>query len=200
MFFFVIFILLVFIVAYLQSPAFKGKVGESIVNHAINKKLDKNEYHLIKDITMPVLGDTTQIDHVIVSRYGIFVIETKNMKGWIFGGERQKDWTQTFPGGKFKFQNPLHQNYKHIKALAHMLNLADDNFHSVIVFTGKSSFKTNMPENVLDRSYIDYIKSKETVLFTVTEVYNFIEQIELLQLERSRATNRQHVAYLKQQH
>lgn len=194
------FFLVIIIFIYLQSTSFKGKIGESIVNYTINKKLDKNEYHLIKDITIPVLGSTTQIDQVIVSRYGIFVIEIINMKDWINGSERQKVWTQTFPRGKFKFQNPLHQNYKHIKALAHTPDLADDKFYSVIVFTGDSTFKTIMPKNVLDRSYTNYIKSKDTVIFSSAEVYECIEKIELLQLEKSRTTNKKHIQHLKEKY
>ena len=150
---------------------------------------------------MPVLDHTTQIDHVIVSRYGIFVIETKHMKGWIFGSKSdRKHGRKHCQEAKFKFQNPLHQNYKHIKTLAHMLDLTEDKFHSVIVFTGESTLKTQMPENVLDRGYIEYIKSKDEVIFSVTEIYEFIEKIELLELERSRKTNKNHIAYLKQHH
>ncbi len=200
MFFFVILIFFVLIVGYLQFSAFKGNIGEIIINFIINKKLDKSEYHLIKDITMTVRGGTTQIDHVIVSQYGIFVIETKNMKGWIFGGERQKAWMQTLPGGKFKFQNPLQQNYKHIKALAHMLDLTDDKFHSVIVFTGESTFKTSMPKNVLDKSYIDYIKSKREILFSYAQTEKLIKQIESIRYERGLKTNREYIKHLKQNH
>lgn len=198
MYFLIIFILVVFIVIYLKSPAFKGLVGESLVNQTINKNLDENEYHLIKDITMPALCGATQIDHVIVSQYGIFVVDTKYMKGWIFGGEHQKDWVQTTSGGKFKFQNPLYQNYKHLRALAHTLDLTDDKFHSVIAFTGESSFKTTMPENVLDESYIDYIKSKDTVIFSKAEANDFIERIEQFKVERPRSTTKKQVAYLRQ--
>jgi hypothetical protein len=67
---------------------------------------------------LPSQGSTTQIDHVLVSVYGIFVIETKNMKGWIFGDERSAQWTQSIFGKKSRFQNPLRQNYRHVKALA----------------------------------------------------------------------------------
>ncbi len=90
-------------------------MGEAFVNSAIKRKLDKTKYHLIKDVTLPTVDGTTQVDHIIVSKFCIFVIETKNMKGWIFGGERQKTWTQSIYKNKNKFQNPLHQNYKHIK-------------------------------------------------------------------------------------
>lgn len=73
----------------------KGKIGESIVNTSNKLLLDKEVYIPIKNITLQLSdSSTTQIDHILVSKYGIFVIETKNMKGWIFGGEQQKQWTQ----------------------------------------------------------------------------------------------------------
>jgi len=79
---------------------------------------------------------TTQIDHVIVSRYGAFVVETKNMSGWIFGAERDAQWTQKFRKSSFRFQNPLRQNYKHTETPAELLGLPRDTIKSVIVFVG----------------------------------------------------------------
>jgi hypothetical protein len=64
-------------------PMIKGKIGEGVVNLAAKLRLDPNVYHLLKDVTIPSKTGTTQIDHVIVSKFGVFVIETKNFKGWI---------------------------------------------------------------------------------------------------------------------
>ena len=189
-----------FIIAFFKSPYFKGRMGEAIVNSAIKRKLDKNKYHLIKDVTLPTADGTTQLDHIIVSQYGIFVLETKNMKGWIFGSERQKTWTQQIYKHKNKFQNPLFQNYKHIKTLEGLLDVNKDKFHSVIVFTGDSTFKTKMPESVLDRRYIGYIKSKTDILFSEDEVHNIIDTIESVRLERGFKTNREHVKHLQKSH
>jgi len=188
------------IIGFFKSPYFKGRMGEAFVNSAINRKLDKTQYHLIKDATLPTADGTTQVDHIIVSKFGIFVIETKNMKGWIFGGERQKTWTQSIYKHKTKFQNPLHQNYKHIKTLESLLGLSSDKFHSVIVFTGESTFKTKMPDNVLKGGYTDYIKSKNEILFSDSEVKTLVEQIETNRFERGFKTNREHVKNLKQNH
>jgi hypothetical protein len=77
-------------VAIIKSAWFKGVIGEWQVNLLIKFFLDKNNYHLIKNVTLPTEDGTTQIDQIIVSQYGIFVVETKNMKGWIFGSENQK--------------------------------------------------------------------------------------------------------------
>jgi|TARA_A200000159_G_scaffold38471_1_gene34845 restriction system protein len=105
--------------------------------------LNPNTYHLIKNVTLPTDDGSTQIDHIIVSKFGVFVVETKNMKGWIFGNPKQRMWTQKLYKHSSKFQNPLHQNYKHVQTLVSVLGLNDDQVHSVIVFVGDS--KAELP-------------------------------------------------------
>jgi hypothetical protein len=183
----------------IKSAWFKGVLGEWQVNLLIKFVLDKNEYHLIKNVTLPTNDGTTQIDHIIVSKYGIFVVETKNMKGWIFGSENQKQWTQQIFKHKSKFQNPLHQNYKHLKTLETCLKTKSDSIFSVIIFIGDSTFKTKMPENVrFARGGIEYIKSKSDIVFNGQEVATIIEQVESGRLERSFKTDRQHVNHVKE--
>ena len=118
------------------KPVLKGKFGEFAVSiHA--KKYLTEDYILLNNCTLPdEQCGTTQIDHILLSPYGIFIIETKNYKGWIFGGERQKMWTQKIFKNSYKFQNPLHQNYKHQKVLETVLSdmVASEYLHSVIVF------------------------------------------------------------------
>jgi hypothetical protein len=183
----------------IKSAWFKGVLGEWQVNLLIKFFLDKNEYHLIKNVTLPTADGTTQIDHIIVSKYGIFVIETKNMKGWIFGSENQKQWTQQIFKHKSKFQNPLHQNYKHVKTLEACLKTKSDSIFSVIIFIGDSTFKTKMPDNVkFARGGITYIKSKTDTVFDSKEVATIVAHIESGRLERSFKTNRQHTKHVKE--
>lgn len=184
--------------ALLKSPWFKGVFGEAQVNLAAKLFLNKNDYHLIKNVTLPTEDGTTQIDHIIVSRYGIFVIETKNMKGWIFGNPGQKTWTQKIYKHSNKFQNPLHQNYKHTKTLESCLGLSEDVFFSLIVFVGDSTFKTEMPENVTYAGgYVRFIKSRRNVLLTNDEVSRIIRLIEGGRLTPSFETHRQHLKNVK---
>jgi hypothetical protein len=68
--------------------------GEALVRSKITKYFNTQEYHLLNSITLPVFDGTTQIDHILVSTFGVFVIETKNYSGWIFGQERSKKWRQ----------------------------------------------------------------------------------------------------------
>lgn len=193
------FIPIFMIIGLIKTSWFKGVLGEFIVNLLTKISLDKDTYHLIKDVTLPTEKGSTQIDHIIVSKYGIFVVETKNMKGWIFGSENQKKWTQQIFKHRNQFQNPLHQNYKHTKTLASLLSIDESKIYSLVVFIGDSKFKTAMPNNVTQGTgYIKYIKSKTVEVFSETEVDSIIEMIERGKLDRSFATNRQHVKHLKQ--
>ena len=183
----------------LKSPWFKGITGEFLVNTAARLFLPRNEYHLIKDVTLPTEDGTTQIDHIIVSRYGVFVIETKNMKGWIFGSANQRTWTQKIYKHTNKFQNPLHQNYKHVKTLEALLDIPAAAIHSLVVFVGNSTFKTDMPDNVTYAGgYIRHIKSRREVVLSQADVERVTAQIEQLRLQRGLTTNRQHFRHLRQ--
>ena len=174
-------------------------MGEFAVNVSAKLLLDKERYHLIKDVTLPTTDGTTQIDHIIVSIYGVFVVETKNMKGWIFGSPQQKTWTQKIYKHSQKFQNPLHQNYKHLKTLQALLGLADDQLHSVVVFIGDSTFKTPMPENVTyGGGYIRYIKSKIRPVLESKQVDAVVEQIETGRYPRNFQTRRAHTQHVRQ--
>ncbi len=177
----------------------KGLSGELQSTLAQKVFLDRNVYHDINNVTLPTANGTTQIDHVIVSRFGIFVVETKNMSGWIFGDEKSPEWTQSLPGGrKFRFQNPLHQNHKHVKAIQEFLGIEDEKIFSVVMFWGEAEFKTPMPPNVMTHGYVPYIKSKLDVLFTGEEMDDLILAIKTGMLAKTWATRREHVAGLKE--
>jgi len=102
---------LIVIGGIIKSPWFKGMIGEFMINLSAKFLLDKNKYHLIKNVLLPTEDGTTQIDHIIVSVYGVFVVETKNMKGWIFGNPNQPYWTQKIYKNTTKFQNLSNVNY-----------------------------------------------------------------------------------------
>jgi len=191
-------LILVVIAFVLNSPTFKGKFGEFLVNNQIKKTLDPNKYHLLENVTLPTEDGTTQIDHIVVSIYGIFVIETKNMKGWIFGGKHQKVWTQSNFKKKNKFQNPLHQNYKHTKTLSNFLGITGNRIHSLVVFVGDAEFKTPMPENVVYRGdLIPRIQSKVDPVFTEEGIGKILELIEVGRYEPTRETHRAHIKHVQ---
>ncbi|HFQ8138572.1 TPA: NERD domain-containing protein [Pseudomonas aeruginosa] len=165
------FIPLMLLIGLLKSPWAKGQIGELLVRLFAYWPLDKQTYRRLHNVTLNMPDGTTQIDHVFLSLYGIFVLETKNMSGWIFGSEKQPQWTQKLYKRTFKFQNPLRQNYKHLKALEATLGVSPEHLHSVITFVGGSTFKTEVPANVTQGiGFIRYIKSFQQTVFGVAEV------------------------------
>lgn len=97
-------------------PVIKGWFGEKTVSLYL-RALPQVEYTVLGDLILSTENGTTQIDHIVVSIYGVFVIEVKNYKGWIFGSETSAQWTQNIYGKKSRFMNPIHQNHAHVKAI-----------------------------------------------------------------------------------
>jgi hypothetical protein len=180
------------------KPKVKGFVGEGLVSFAAKVHLDSRKYHMVNDVTIPTTRGTTQIDHVIVSRYGVFVVETKNMSGWIFGSEDQKTWTQVIYQKKIRFRNPILQNRGHIYALSKLLDVPKECFVNVVCFMGDAKFKTEMPQCVRKHgSYISYIESFSNELFTEEKKKDIIKYIESGRLKPSRETNKNHIKHVR---
>ena len=180
------------------KPQIKGKVGESLVQAGAVLMLPSSMYRPYHDVTLPTAGSTTQIDHVFVSVFGVFVVETKNMSGWIFGSERDQDWTQVFPGGrKVKFQNPLRQNFRHVRAVEDALanvGLPSGAVRSVVVFVGNAELKRKMPDNVtVGPGGAQYIRSFRARVLSEAQVAAICEVVESKRLEPSWKTYRKHV-------
>lgn len=145
---FLLLILLIILVLWWLLPS-KGKYGEMVVS-GILSHLPNEEYKVINNLLISQNGKTTQIDHVVVSQYRIFVIETKNYKGRISGNTDSEYWLQNVYGHKYQFYNPIRQNQGHILMLNRMLPDIDPKlFVSIIAFSGKASLNVNTSEPVV---------------------------------------------------
>lgn len=175
-----------------------GADGENSVTAEISRNFSDEDYRLINNLTLLLGQGTTQIDHVLVSRFGIFVIETKHVSGWIFGQPWQKQWTQVLFRQKHRFANPVKQNAVHLDALRRLLPVPHRYFFSVVVFSADAQFKTDMPESViyLDE-LVDFIEAKDKTLLRADQIAPLAEQIEAACLPRGAETDRQHIAYIK---
>mgnify|MGYP003571403033 CR=1 FL=1 len=138
------FIVLVIFIIFLGKWTWesKGDRGERYVSRILSS-LNETEYKVLNDIMLLVKnGKTTQIDHIVVSCYGIFVIETKNYSGWIFGRENSEYWMQVIYQEKHKFRNPVKQNQAHIFALKELLSeYTSIEYFPIVVFVGSAELK-----------------------------------------------------------
>ena len=132
-------------------PAPEVNDGERLVSSELMKHY--RDWILIDDVLIPSGSGTTQIDHILVSSNAVFLIETKDMNGWVFGGPGDKNWTQSYKAGywsrmdgvksnQFEFYNPLRQNEGHAKALVKFGIVDRWRLRPIVVFVGSAEMKT----------------------------------------------------------
>lgn len=145
----------------------KGELGEYKINIQLDQFSKEYKYH--SDLLIPNSKSSTgysQIDHIIITPYGIFVIETKNYQGTIYGGKDRKTW---LVNGKFKMMNPILQNYGHIQAIK---DIIDPKFHeyfiSIVSFTKRCKLKIDSDSDLHN------IRSNQFVIYDIqlSEIIN----------------------------
>ncbi len=120
-----------------------GRHGEKLTERELNLvKLFGRKGKVLRNIYVPKdNGETSEIDVVFITQKGIFVIESKNYSGWIFGDEKSVNWTAMISSReKNKFYNPIKQNKTHIKWLGQYLS-DDIPLFSIIVFSERCELK-----------------------------------------------------------
>lgn len=127
-----------------------GQFGEFVTEFALtNDNLD-GELIVLKNLYIPFRNKTTEVDLMMIHEKGIFVFESKNYSGWIFGDAEQLNWVQSLPNGeKHKFYNPIRQNRAHITALSEYLGKSPSDFISYIIFSERCTLKS-VPQSTSD--------------------------------------------------
>lgn len=178
----------------------KGRRGEQIVAKTLSR-LKRRDAIVLNNVLLPASnGRTSQIDHVVISTRGIFVIETKSLAGRISGSEHSQYWTQHLSSQTRQVYNPLLQNKGHIRVLARLLPDVDkDFFISMVVFTEAWRLdikaddiieeRTLLPDRHIRRTFIPaerrkrrwWRRSEEVRLDEaniVTDIYGMVKEIE----------------------
>jgi hypothetical protein len=176
--------------------------GEALLSRSMRANFASADYHLMNHVTLRMKDGTTQVDHVLVSRFGIFVIETKDYQGWIFANPNQAKWTQVLYKCKFRFQNPLFQNARHVRAVQGLLDfLPHDAIKSAVVFTGDAIFKTKTPEGVFAISgFVDYLRGQTTEVMSMNRMQFCVGRLETARLAISGETDVEHIQSLNRRH
>lgn len=177
----------------------RGWFGEKKTTFNMWLSLDKEVYRRFHNLIIPSKNGTTQLDHLLVSPYGLFIVETKNKKGWIFGSGDQSKWTQSIYGKKYSFQNPLRQTFRQKKILSEYLGVDESIIRTVVFFVGDCKFKTRLPENVLNSRLGKYVKQFKDPIIDHLEIDRIVVQLQRHVLESS-LTNKDHIRSLRERH
>lgn len=137
------------------KAARSGKRGEKIVAKEL-ARLKKRDYIVLNDLLLPTAnGKTSQIDHVVVSTRGVFVIETKNHAGRISGSEQAQYWQQHLQSQSRGFYNPILQNRSHLRAVRrHLPKLDAELFSTIVVFTEAWRLDIKADDIIIERSLL----------------------------------------------
>lgn len=193
-----------YILNYIASGFFfganmKGKLSEEL---AYRKMLElSDEYHIFNDLFLESNGYSTQIDHIVVSPYGVFVIETKGYKGWIFGNEDSECWTQILYRRKYKFYNPIKQNESHVRKIRYLLqNSVDIPIIPIVVFNDNAELKINVQNHiVVNRYYLAQAiqQYKERIISLETKQW-IIETLNKYLVYEDDEKHQNHMAHIQQ--
>jgi restriction system protein len=164
----------------------KGGVGEWRVNRML-RGLPAEKYRVLPNLLIPDgIGGLTQIDHLVVSRFGLFVIETKNWDGWVFGSEKEAKWKITYRGGaRSDVPNPLRQNWGHAQAvlrLVEVLGVAPSSVHNVVFLSPQATLKKGPIPGVVQQGLCAHLMGYREHLMSddvVDQVAGVLERVSL---------------------
>ena len=166
------------------KPRIKGFFGEKAVALLL-ATLDKKKYRIINNLIIKAEGESTQIDHVAISNYGIFVIETKNYKGWITGNESGNYWKQKLYKENYNFPNPIKQNKYHMKLLKSTLKLFSEvPYHPIVSFASEADIRVETNEDVVYEEFLlRTIRNYKTEVISddlKDDMFNYLKTIKMM--------------------
>ncbi len=187
-----------FFINYIKSRKGKGQLGEFAISLLLNQIGET--YEVWNNLTLIIDGDSTQIDHIVISTKGIFVIETKSFQGLVFGQVKDAQWTQIAGKMKRQFQNPLRQNYKHTKFLAEKLGVKEAVMIPMICFTAEVKFPKGKPDGVyFPQEMIRKIKEYKEIKLDMNQIISLKRQLQSMGATTSEKT-KTHLENLKKKH
>lgn len=181
-----------------RLPIWIGRSGEKLVSNKLHK-LDPTHYRILNDLMLPSSGNSsvTQIDHIVISNFGIFCIETKAYKGWILGNAYDQNWTQVIYHYKKVFYNPLRQNFAHIKAIENLMGSQrlKAGVISLVVFPDARKLKIYGADSVgYPHDIVKKIESYTNVIYSDVErdeIFELLGHSNIIDKETRKIHNRE---------
>ena len=192
---FIIILIVVGIISALFYKKIVGWFGEHWTRQALNK-LPKEKYMVLNDLLIETNNATHQIDHVVISRYGIFSIETKQYNGYITGNKYDKNWVRHAGKKKYYYTNPIRQNYGHVKALSELLKIDESKIYNIVCIPSKAKLKIEHDgELVRYDSLVNKILSyNEEKIDNVEEIINLIKTNNIT----NKSVKKQHINNIRE--
>lgn len=167
-----------------NSTTYKGKSGEKMVAERLDI-LDDPKY-IMNNIMINENGKSRQIDHIAITKYGVFVIETKNYSGSVYGKEKSNEWKQYLNKQCFKFKNPIHQNFGHLQIVKKEIGDITNEVFSIVAFIRRCTLKVDTTTPVIYEDQLaQYIRNKPQVLNEeqIKQIYQILSACKITNTE-----------------
>ncbi len=190
----IIIFIVVVLICFICETKIIGFFGEYWTKQVL-RKLPRDKYKIINNVFISVNGSMHQIDHVVLSPFGVFSIETKQYNGFITGNKYDKHWVRHVGKKKYYYTNPIRQNYGHVKALSELLNLEESKVYNVVCIPSKAKLKIeHSGELTRYGSLADKILSyKREVIHNVDELVNIVNENNI----KDNNIKKQHIENIK---
>ncbi len=191
-------LIILFLLCFFFRPS-KGKAGEKTVSRKLSR-LPKDKYKVLNDIMLATPKGTTQIDHIVISIYGVFVIETKNCQGWIYGGEESEYWTQNIYGHKHRFCNPILQNAGHVRALRRTLSEYESlPIIPIVAFSNRAYMRVSFRNNnvIYWNRLVRFITQFKEYRISSEQVNDIYAKLLSVQIEESKENKKRHIQNIR---
>lgn len=187
----------IFAIAYLGSPRHGGRMAHTRVRRLLRRSLDKARYTQFHDLVLPTGGGTARADHIVVSRFGIFVIASERRPGALAGGESQELWQQRRFGRLTRFPNPLYRAKLQMEYLQRILGIPRKYFQLVVAIDGQERISDKLPGRVVtvDR-LMPWIRAQTDQLMSSEQADYVVKVINDQALEGRRGISRTAVAQM----
>ena len=178
---------LALLIVYLYSPRFRGDIAESRVRRLLANGLEKTRYTVFNDLRIPSGGGTHRIDHLVVARTGIFVIESQYARGRIAGTAVQERWKRRVGGRSLRMDNPVHHNRLQTEAVQRLLDYPGQVFRPLVVLVGTRGIEPGVPDNVLTpERLLERLRRNPGEVLTPEQANHAISAIDAARLQTRR--------------
>jgi hypothetical protein len=100
--------------------------------------------HLVDSLVPDGMGGGFHVDFLLLTMRGVVVIDLRDVKGNIFGGDQMAEWTVMDGAQRFTFTNPQSALYDRIAAVKAIAG--DVPVEGRIVFTRRGKFPKGLPK------------------------------------------------------
>lgn len=171
-----------------EIPALKAGIqGEEIISNYLNELSD--EYLIVNNVNLNVNGRQTEIDSLVISSYGLWIIETKNYVGYLSGNAKDDRWqreriSRYGVSRKDEVSNPLKQMHRQIYISKEFLerNHVHTFIHGLVALPSAQGVRVDSNELVLSKNdLLQTIEKERTIRLSNRDLHNILVALNLKQ-------------------